>query len=277
MKKIETITFLQLFNNFTTAWGNDRNTVFFDIVFALSKKVNSQEVFTACRNEIIDFSSKDYEKMINKYFKKKMPLAHVVGSSPFMGLRFQISRKTLAPRDVTQAMVKEFIKRHQTDTYHKVLDLCCGSGCIGVSIKRYCQQFDVVCIDKYWGALFDTNANAIANHTRMVIDNDDAIKYLNKQMSLDILISNPPYVNPKNFKKDNMFRWENKHALVAKEDGLYFIKRYVGYLATHNFNEAWIEFGYDQFQAVKDIVGAKPNLLLEIPEGQQFMILKKKY
>ncbi|MCQ2957123.1 MAG: methyltransferase [Mycoplasmoidaceae bacterium] len=87
--------------------------------------------------------------MCNDYFAKEKPLAHITGQTTFCGLNFKVSKKVLAPRDLTQQMVKDFIAKHKKDIQGSVLDMCCGCGCIGISIKKYLPQMNVTCVDKY--------------------------------------------------------------------------------------------------------------------------------
>lgn len=270
------IIFNQLFLDFKKTHGDDHDIIFFEIIFALSKIVKNKEDFVNKRNEKIDFKINQYNKMIKKYFVKQMPLSHVTGFTNFCGLKLQISKKVLSPRDITQQMVSDFLECHKSESYLKVLDLCCGSGCIGITIKKYRPQFEVICVDKYWAPIFDTVNNAKLNKTSITVDTKDAIEYLNKINSIDILISNPPYINPKNFDNKKMFKYENKHALIAKDNGMYFYKQYFAWLAKHSFKECWLEVGYDLFDSIKQELSLYPNLISEIHEEKRYIVIKSK-
>lgn len=270
------MTFNQLFLQFQKKYGNDQNTIFFEILFSLSKITKTKELFITFSNKEIDFKEKNFWKKSENYFVKQMPLAHVVGTTTFLGLRFQVSKKVLAPRDITEQMTKDFIDAHKHEPYLKILDLCCGCGCIGISIKKHCPQHDVICVDKYWAPIFDTNANAIYNHTKLTIDVKDAFKYLDHLGRIDILISNPPYINKDNFDNYKMFKWENKKALIAPDNGLAFYKKYFEWLSKHTFKEAWLEFGYDQVEALKNEFTKYPNLSFEIKPEKQYLIVRNK-
>lgn len=270
------MTYNELFFEFRKRYDNQHDVIFFEILFSTSKLIKNKEDFASQHNNQIDFKIKDFDKKCKMYFKKEMPLAHVTSQTTFMGLKFQVSKKVLAPRDITEQMVKDFIYRHRDDSYAKVLDMCCGCGCIGITIKKNCPQMDVTCVDKYWGPLFDTNANAIAHKTQITIDVSDAKKYLAKLGSLDILISNPPYINKKNFKNNKMFRWENKKALIAKDNGLEFYKIYFEWLNKHTFKEAWLEIGYDLVDALKQELAKYPNLVGQFITDRNYLIVFSK-
>lgn len=270
------MTFNQLFLQFQKDYGANHDIIFFEIVFAISKTVKNKEVFVKYRDELIDFKIKKFYKMCNDYFKKEKPLAHVTGYTTFLGLRFKVSRKVLAPRDVTEQMVADFVAKYKDRDYLKVLDLCCGCGCIGISIKKLCPQFDVTCVDKYWKPIFDTNANGITHKTRLTIDVKDACDYLDHLGSVDILISNPPYINASNFKNNKMFKWESKKALIAPDNGLHFYKKYFAWLHKHKFLEAWLEYGYDLVEALKQELAKYPDLEYEFVKDRQYLIIKNK-
>lgn len=269
------MTFNQLFLQFQKDYGNTHDIIFFEIVFSLSNTAKTKEIFIAYRDKSIDFKIKDFRKKCKQYFVKQMPLAHVVGSTAFLGLKFAVSKKVLAPRDITEQMTADFISAHENDPYLKVLDMCCGCGCIGISIKKHCPQFDVICVDKYWKPIFDTNHNAITHKTKLTIDVSDAFKYLSHLNSIDILISNPPYIDKNNFANNKMFKFENKKALIAPDNGMYFYKKYFAWLNRHTFKEAWFEFGYDLVKPLKDELAKYPNFKYKLDEKKQYLVIKK--
>lgn len=274
MKQI--FTFNQLLEQFQKQYGLDHDIVFYEIVFYLSKNVKSKEDLITKRNDSIDFKYKKYLKLLNQYFKKQKPLAHIVGSTNFCGLNFKIDKKVLAPRDVTQEMVDDFILSHKDDSEHTVIDLCCGSGVIGISIKKYLKQFNVICIDKYWKPIINTIENGNKHLAALTVDKKDAIKYLNSFNNVDIIISNPPYVNLHNFHNKKMFKYECKKALIAKDNGLYFYSKFFEYLTNHPFNEAWFEYGYDQRDDLRKLLSQYPNLKYDMALNKQYIVIKPK-
>ncbi|MCQ2748406.1 MAG: methyltransferase [Mycoplasmoidaceae bacterium] len=127
----------------------DHNVIFFEILFYLSSKVKNKETFVSLKNEEIDFSERKFTKLCKKYFVKQCPLAHITKQAKFCNLSFVINKKVLSPRDITEQMVIDFISKHKNDQAAKLIDLCCGSGCIGITIKKNIPQFNVTCVDKY--------------------------------------------------------------------------------------------------------------------------------
>lgn len=266
------MTFNQLFTDFKNKYGSDHDVVFFTLVFYCSKNVKDKNDYVNNHNTKIDFQIKVFNKLCNDYFVKQKPLAHIIGHWQFCNLDFIIDKKVLVPRENTQQMVLDFIGKHHNERSANVLDLCCGCGCIGISIKKYIEQFSVTCVDKYWGPILNTRKNGIKHKTKLTVDCADAIKFLNRFKSIDYLISNPPYINAANFNNKKMFKWENKNALIAKDHGLYFYKKYFDWLSKHDFKEAWLEIGYDLTQSLKEEAKKYPKLKFTFINDQYLII-----
>lgn len=267
------MTFIQLFEQFQKMYGQNHNPIFFDIVFYLSKWVKDKNKFLESRNLKLDFSSRKFFRLCNQYFKKEKPLAHITSHAMFCGLDMQIKKHVLAPRDITEQMTLDFINAHKNDT-GVLLDLCCGSGCIGIAIKKHLPMFNVTCVDKYWGPIFNTFANANKHKAQIIIDRKDAIRYLYKQDRVDYLISNPPYIDSSNFRNIKMFKWENRNALIGKDNGLHFYKKYFAWLNTHDFKEAWLEIGYDLVPNLKQEIAKFPSIKATFCE-KGYLVVKK--
>lgn len=270
------MTFNQLFNSFIAKHGNTHDVIFFEFIFYLSPSVKTKEQFVENRNKIIDFKEKHFWKLAKQYFIKQKPLAHILGKTKFCDLYFKVDTKVLAPRDITEQMTRDFIQQHKNDKASYLVDLCCGCGCIGISIKKYIPQFTVSCIDKYWKPIFNTRDNGIKHKTPLTVDCVDAIKYLNHKNSIDYLISNPPYINKENFANKWMFKYENKHALIAPDNGLYFYKQYFKWLDQHAFKEAWFEIGYDLIKPLQELANNYSNLQVNIFAEKQYIVIKRK-
>lgn len=269
------MTYNQLFEQFRIKYGDSHDIVFFELLFYCSVVVKNKNDFIANRNTCINFKERYFWKLAKEYFVKQKPLAHITGHTQFCGLDFIIEKKVLAPREITEQMVSDFIKTHK-NADSILWDLCCGSGCIGVSIKKYIPSLNVTCIDKYWGPFFNTHKNAARHKTPLTLDCKDAIKFLEQNSFAGHIISNPPYINYSNFKNNKMFKHESKNALIAEENGMYFYKRYFEWLSKHTFIEAWFEIGYDLVEPIKNEANKYKNLSVFFPKNRQYIIVKEK-
>lgn len=271
------MTFNELFSQFQQKYDNTHDVIFFEIVFSISKLVTNKERFVGNRSIGLDFKQRKFWKLCDQYFRLERPLAHIVGHTTFCGLDFIVNKKVLAPRDITEQMTKDFINSHKTETGAQVLDLCCGCGCIGISIKKYLPQFSVTCVDRYYGPFMNTHDNARRHKVALTLDCDDAIDYLNKKTWIDYLVSNPPYINANNFANaKKMLKWESKKALIAPDNGLYFYKQYFQWLSKHTFKEAWLEIGHDLIKPLQQEATKYPNLIFNFVTDKQYLVIKRK-
>ncbi|MBQ2350153.1 MAG: peptide chain release factor N(5)-glutamine methyltransferase [Cytophagales bacterium] len=180
-------------------------------------------------NKDISFDSlkaQDVVVRLNNY----EPVQYIIGCSDFLGLEIIVNKDVLIPRQETQEMVYYICKRYDLSD-KKVLDLCCGSGCIGVYVKKKFPRSRVTAVDISHGALSVSQQNATRHHVD--IDFKQCDIFSDKIYSLqdfDVLISNPPYVCEleKEHMSKNVLAFEPHEALfVPDDDPLVFYKRIV--------------------------------------------------
>ena len=199
------------------------------------------------------------------------PLAYVLQEWDFYGMRLQITPKVLIPRDdtcaVTDLAIKQalFLKKSP-----RILDLCTGSGCIGLAIASRVKDAKVTLADVSNDALAVARRN-VALHKlggRVSCVKADALAepaaYLGQ---FDMIVSNPPYVTRAQMRElpDSVIRFEPRLALYGGPDGLDFYRaiadhyrkvlRPGGYLC--------LEFGMDQGDDVCAILESNGYTILE--------------
>ena len=81
-----------------------------------------------------------------------------------------------------------------------MLDLCAGSGCIGITIKGECAPADVTLVEKYEEALNYTTKNALHNNADVNIVQGDVLKTEGADGLYNLIVSNPPYIDEKDMK-----------------------------------------------------------------------------
>lgn len=150
------------------------------------------------------------------------PLEYELGYCMFMGLRIKVNPFVLIPRPDTEILVEEASKN--IDENSSVLDLCTGSGCIALAIKKRNPFSNVYASDISIHALKVAKENAQRLNLNVEFSRSDLFESINQ--SFDIIISNPPYI-PKSriplLQKEISF--EPKEALDGGEDGLDFYRR----------------------------------------------------
>lgn len=158
------------------------------------------------------------------------PLAYVLGNWEFYGLPLYVDRNVLIPRDDTCALAELAIHHGLfLDTAPRILDLCCGSGCIGLAIASRLKDARVTLADLSREALAVAKKNILLNHMggRVSCVQLDARKappaFLGK---FDMIVSNPPYVTAAEMEQlpRSVADFEPHMALFGGDDGLDFYR-----------------------------------------------------
>ena len=158
------------------------------------------------------------------------PLAYVLGEWEFYGLPLKVNPNVLIPRDDTCAVTEMAIKKALfLEQDPRILDLCCGSGCIGLAIASRVKDARVTLADISQEALAVAKENVALNHMsgRVRCVAADALKpafpFLGK---FDMIVSNPPYITgAEMLELDNSVKNYEPHlALYGGEDGLDFYR-----------------------------------------------------
>ena len=158
------------------------------------------------------------------------PIAYILGQWEFYGLPMIVSPKVLIPRDDTCAVAELAIKQALfLDKDPRILDLCCGSGCIGLAVASRVKDAKVTLADVSLEALAvakeNTALNKLTGRVRCV--QADALKpafpFLGK---FDLIVSNPPYITGQEMLElpVSVKDYEPHLALYGGEDGLDFYR-----------------------------------------------------
>lgn len=205
-------------------------------------------------------SDKELEVSVEEKFKegiellkKGTPFQYITNHQEFMGLSFYVDSNVLIPQPDTEVLVEEVIDVLKKDSNKKsVLDLCTGSGAIGVSIAKYSES-TVAMSDISNNALDIAKKNATNNE---VIDKCNFVlsdMFENIEEKFDIIVSNPPYIKTKVINiLDKEVQNEPHLALDGGEDGLDFYKIIAenAYKYLNKDGVLALEIGYDQKEEV---------------------------
>ncbi len=176
----------------------------------------------------------DIEQRVNEMIERRCsgePVAYVLGEWEFMSLPFKVEKGVLIPRPDTETMAELAIKLLQSRTGSgcRVLDLCCGTGCIGISIAVNIADCRVVLVDNSMRALRTARANVLRNH---VSKNTTCIEADAKSAppmllgKFDLIVCNPPYVKSGEIDTldTSVKDFEPREALDGGKDGLDFYR-----------------------------------------------------
>ena len=223
-------------------------------------KFSGSELFLSMDEPINAERIKEYLILIDKRCKGQ-PLQHITGMQEFMGITFKVSDKVLIPRRETEELVERLLKIIGNKDC-TVLDLCTGSGAIGISLGKL-SKAKVLCSDFSEDALKIAKENIISNDVSENVKLIHSNMFENIRGEFDIIVSNPPYIRTRDIEEleTEVKEHEPIIALDGGEDGLKYYRVII--------NEAFkylkkggllaMEIGYDQGSEVRNIIRENPN------------------
>lgn len=186
------------------------------------------------------------------------PLQHISGQVEFLDCVIKVSQDVLIPRQETEILVDKIVNELKSrDLTDQVLfDICCGSGCIGIAIKKQLPQLKVILSDISSSAVQLTKNNAQENQVEVEVLEGDLFTPF-KGLKADYIVCNPPYIAESELAGLDLEvrSYEPKNALVSGETGLEFYERLAGELSLFlkSGGKAWFEIGTRQGNAVKSL------------------------
>lgn len=188
------------------------------------------------------------------------PVGYILGEWEFYSLPFKLNSSVLVPRQDTETLVDNALLAIKNIERPRVLDLCTGSGCVGISIAHNCQEARIVACDISKDALNVAKYNAKlnkVNHRFMAFEHD-VYKDSKNLGSFDLIASNPPYIPTLDIENldIDVKNYEPKLALDGGEDGLDFYREICDkYRKNLNPNGVLIfEYGIGQEEDIKKIM-----------------------
>ncbi|HAS42483.1 MAG TPA: peptide chain release factor N(5)-glutamine methyltransferase [Microscillaceae bacterium] len=219
-------------------------------------------------NQTIEISQTQQQALNNalERLKKHEPIQYIVGYTEFYGLTFHVRPGVLIPRPETEELV-EWVVQDYRDQVVNILDIGTGSGCIAISLAKNLAQSKVQALDVSSEALQVAQSNAVENKAKVQFIQEDILNpqtllQLIPDHSLDVVVSNPPYVTPaeKSQMQANVLDFEPDLALfIPQEQPLLFYKA-IAQLATQKLKtygrlyfEINEQFGNETKQMLEDL------------------------
>ncbi len=216
------------------------------VVFEVTNILNSANVaeaaanaeFIICtilgksRTEILAFGSAlfptEKEEVLNSVIKQKiegLPLEYIFNSASFLGRKFYIDERVLIPRPETEELILKTQKKLKYAPKN-ILDLCTGSGCIGISLALTYPSAQVTCSDISASALEVAKQNAATYKTK--INFIESNLFTNLQGKFDLIISNPPYIKEDDIKTlSPEVKQEPRLAQIGGKEGTEIIEKII--------------------------------------------------
>lgn len=186
--------------------------------------------------------------------KTRIPLQYLTGVQSFLGRDFLVDERVLIPRPETELLAERAIALLRSmNTLPVALDLCCGSGCLAVSMALDAPRAKVHAADLSAGALAVTRENASRLHAQISLHQGDLFDALPARMPFDLIVSNPPYIPSADcLSLQEEVRREPIMALDGGQEGYDFYRR-ITRDAPHYLRTGGIllmEVGHDQAEGV---------------------------
>ncbi len=177
--------------------------------------------------EVPDDKRRRVEQLLARRIGERIPAAYLTGEAWFCGLDFYVDERVLVPRSpIAELIQDEFSPWIDPERIHHVLDLCTGSGCIGIAVAAAFPEATVDLADLSEAAAEVARIN-VARHgvgSRVSVHQGDLFGAV-RGHRYDVIVSNPPYVAEEEFRSlPDEYNKEPGMGLVAGEDGLDLVR-----------------------------------------------------
>ncbi|MDO4485925.1 MAG: peptide chain release factor N(5)-glutamine methyltransferase [Bacillota bacterium] len=250
--------------------------------FCMDPKIDAEELycyltgidkvglFLRAQEEVDPETEKKYMELIRRR-AERIPLQHITGVQEFMGYTFKVSPDVLIPRQDTETLVTEAARTIQNTPREKltffeklrgqkewdVLDLCCGSGAIGISMAKICNNIKVTGTDISEAAIAIAEENAANLRAKVKFLKGDMFAPVNDR-KFDMIVSNPPYIktNMISILQEEVKKHEPLKALDGGRDGLDFYRTIVSEADKHLKPGGFLmlEIGHDQGEDLRKML-----------------------
>lgn len=185
------------------------------------------------------------------------PLQYLLGEWSFLGLSMLVRRGVLIPRADTEVVAEKAISFLRKRRSRRVLDLCCGTGCIGIALAVYAEA-QVAAADISAACCALAGENAARNGIHLDIRQGDLFEPVQSEERFDLMVCNPPYLSAAELTfLQAEVAFEPRLALDGGTDGLDFYRRIAAGFGKHLVDDGalLVEIGSTQAPAVRELLG----------------------
>jgi len=207
----------------------------------LGRKINSFADFYLSDEQFAEFMALVARR------SNRESMDSIYGYTEFLGNKILFNKNTLSPRQETEIMTDAIIMENKQRKGLQVLDMCSGSGCIGLALSKYLDA-DVTLADISIDALESSQQNARLNNINVKFVESDLFENIDGEF--DIIVSNPPYIptNDLDNLETEVVKYDPMLALDGGIDGLDFYRRLSVEMSNHlrDGGLVYLEFGIYQ-------------------------------
>lgn len=251
-------------HGFDNAWDEAANLVLY--VLSLAWDSDSDVLY----RELKEKEKVKISHLYDRRIKEQIPSAYLVGEAWFAGLKFLVDSRVLVPRSPIAELIENQFTPWLPQAPKTILDLCTGSGCIGIACAHYFPEAKITLSDISTDALAvakqNINLHQVSN--RVESFESDLFAGLGGKV-YDLIVSNPPYVDAEDLAlMPKEYHHEPEIGLASGFDGLDFTRRLLTEAVQHlsETGVLIVEVG-NSWRALDDAFPNVPFLWLEFERG----------
>lgn len=231
------------------------------IIFSNIKSMNTNDIYINMDGIMLDYNEQiKASMMLDKLYKKNIPMAYIIGKISFYNENYIVNNDVLIPRVDSEILVEKAIEYIDKENLNTMLDMCTGTGCLGISISKNSNIKHTTLVDISNKALKIASKNVTLNeiNDKCSVCNSDLFSNFKKSgIKYDIIVSNPPYIPTKDINNlDESVKKEPIIALDGGKDGMDFYRKILKQALNYLNNNAVLifEIGYDELEKFKKII-----------------------
>lgn len=218
--------------------------------------LSNQEILMKNILDLDEDKTSRFFSLLEEYLKNERPIQYILGYAYFYKRKFIVNKNVLIPRFETEELVYHALKIIKENDYKNIADIGSGSGNINITLKLENENLNVMGLDISKDALDVSKENAFNLNANINYYESDLLSYLiNNDIKVDLIISNPPYIDINDNEVDDIVRNnEPSLALFASDNGLYNYKKIIddSKKVLNKKGSILFEIGYTQGNILKE-------------------------
>tara|TARA_A100001015_G_C15042132_1_gene740455 strand:- start:531 stop:1385 length:855 start_codon:yes stop_codon:yes gene_type:complete len=233
--------------------------IFLELI--LFKKQWEKVEYLLHKNQLLNDEEITFMQFALQKLKKNIPVQHIIGHVIFNELTIKVNTHVLIPRVETEELVHLIYNTNLNNSPSTIIDIGTGSGCIILALKKIYSKAKCIGLDISKEAVNMAIANAKINSLEIDFINADIHNYSVNEKSLDIIVSNPPYIPLSNQinMHENVLKNDPHLALFVEDSNPLKFYKIIAEFGNHSLKEK----GQIYFEIHEDFANDVVNLLVE--------------